>query len=92
MESIVSMITKEKNKLDAIRDRMNSMVAGKEALIVADFHDQPYGKSKPNLKGEVRKITRLFFGFSFEIYVFLEGCRCSIPLKKVSILNPKVTK
>lgn len=92
MENIVSMITKEKKKLDEIRDRMNSMVEGKDALIIADFHDQPYGKSKPNLKGEVRKITRLFFGFSFEIFVFLDGCRCAIPLKKISILNSKGAK
>jgi hypothetical protein len=40
-------------KIKVIRDKVSEMLIGRQARIISNFNGQPYGTSKPSLKGKV---------------------------------------
>ncbi len=66
------------------------LVRGRFVRINKDFRDQPYGTSKPNLKGKTYKVTALFFqgdtSSRSNVTLWLEGLRCGISLDDVEFV------
>lgn len=69
--------TQVSRKLHAAERTLSAAVKGRRARIVADFRDQPFGRSKPNLRGqEVEVVGGHVFGD--DVVVELRGIqRCA---------------
>jgi hypothetical protein len=71
--------------LATVRDKLY----GKRFRILVDYNGQPYGSSKPNLKGKIFKVTDVHsinidqFGF----FIFPDGYRDGLEIHKVEFLD-----
>ena len=65
----------------------NELVRGRYVRIIKDFRDQPWGSSKPNLKGKVFKVRNLFFSdIDGGCTLWLEGVRCGVSINEVEFV------
>jgi hypothetical protein len=47
-------------QVEEIEKRAAALVEGRTVRVIKDFRDQPYGRSKPNLKGKPFRVAALF--------------------------------
>jgi len=64
----------------------NLKLKGRRVRIVSDFNDQPYGRSRPSLKGKVTTISHVCVESSHSCF-FLEGYLCSVRPNEVEFLE-----
>lgn len=77
--------------VDVATEHVQSVLGGKRVRIVVDFHDQPLGRSKPNLRGKEFVIHSAYITSHGRtrhyINLWLTGLQCAIPLDHVEILE-----
>ncbi len=85
-----------KSELDQVRllfceavaafDSATNVLKGRSVRITGNYNGQPYGSSKPNLKGQIKTIERLHFDMQWGISLKLGGCRLFIKLDEVELI------
>lgn len=66
-------------------NRFRAYVSGRSVRVIAEHNDQPFGYSKPSMKGSVERVLDAGWtqtGF----YLMLEGRRCGIAVHDVEFL------
>lgn len=66
-------------------NRFRSYVSGKKVRILSIHNDQPFGRSKPSMKGSVETVRDAGWTMS-GLYLMLEGRRCGIAVHDVEFL------
>lgn len=64
----------------------DALVMGRSVRILSDYNGQPYGTSKPSLRGETRIVERVHIDTHLGFSLFLQGERVSIPTNEVEWL------
>lgn len=70
-------------------EQANSALKGRRVRITHEWHDQPIGRSKPDLKGKVYLVTGVVFETLWPdsaASLWLEGLNCAVPCQYVEIL------
>lgn len=66
---------------------IHRILVGKKAVVLSDYNGQPYGSSRPSMKGkeiEIRSIS--MDGIALDrIDVLPEGHRCYLPLEELEV-------
>jgi hypothetical protein len=56
--------------------QIQNMIIGHPVKVIREWRDQPYGKSKPDLNGQTRRVIGVMVNaVNGEIQVLMEGCR-----------------
>ena len=77
-------------QVDALETEAAKLIEGRMVRVAADFRDQPYGSSKPNLKGKTFRVAALFLCPEPVVWLATESGRVlgtGIALDKVEILD-----
>lgn len=72
-------------RIKALGNEFGLKYINRRARIVAEFHDQPFGHSKPNLRNRIftiRRVTADAYGVAFE----LQGVRCLLSPKQIVLI------
>jgi len=72
-------------QIQAAQDNLNALLSGLSVTILSNFNGQPFGRSRPSLKGKTYTVSHAFYDDFHGVCVFVRGERWSIPLREVSI-------
>lgn len=64
-----------------LEEEANALLVGQKVRVLTDYNGQPYGSSKPSLKGHIFTVTSVLFGYNVQIS--LEGQRLFLNLDEV---------
>lgn len=86
MSEIKAAASSSISQINAIQEQLNSQFKGKRVRILRDFHDQPWGRSKPNLKGCEYTIQSVGVD-AYNCWVFLQGLSCGISPDSIQVIS-----
>ena len=66
--------------------RLEALVVGRSVCIASDWNGQPWGRSRPSMRGQTMVVERARLDPHWGIFLFLKGERCSIRAKEVEWL------
>jgi len=72
MNSLKKYVQTRCSKIEQLQKEIGDKFEGRSVRILSNYNAQPYGNSKPSLKGKVFKITSAHID-SRDCYFFLEG-------------------
>jgi len=70
---------------DLIYQLAKKVVTGRMVKILSNYNGQPYGSSRPSMKGEVVAVTGVCPGSDLQLWLL--GYNCSISLDEVEFID-----
>lgn len=86
-------ITACAGEVKRLLDALEASLKGRKVRILSNYNGQPWGGSKPSLKGKVLKVERVYYdGWpSCPVTLLLEGQRLYIRFNQVEFLTAEKT-
>lgn len=67
--------------------KATTQVAGLKAMITSNYNGQPYGRSKPSMKGKIVTVTDCYLDHYDEPYVFVKGLRVALSINEIRFMS-----
>ena len=71
-----------------LKNAIDKLLVGPRAIIQSDYNDQPIGRSRKSLRGEIVVIRETWLAGE-RLSIFVEGHRCGMGLDELRIIEEK---
>ena len=73
-----------------LQERVKKLLVGRKCIVRSKFNNQPYGRSKKPLTGQIRTIEMAHISdCNDRISILLNDCRCFMDLNEVELLKER---
>jgi hypothetical protein len=82
----LELVARHYGKVAEAYHDLKALLVGRSAKIMSDYNGQPYGSSKPSMKGQIKSITDVHLDAHSGVSVLLVGCQLYIPLDQIKLV------
>lgn len=85
--SLFDLLIDDHRKMQQLREQWHTRMRGVRVRFIADWRDQPFGSSKPSLKGREYTVSGVLIGLSDALpHLYLDGVANAVGLEFVELV------